>query len=451
MKHNTIEVTLTNYGTLEVVSIPVKLYRDSYNTVKLRVNAPIRENSMLKVYASDRDEAGEIVWTSATYSLAKIKGVDYSVYENYLPQEFCAQDGDLNLTFAQIVSNNGVEEILTSGTLNLYISGEGFNYNGVQISNPDNVAIQVNNIGQEVIAVKEEFDGIKESFQELDAKVENTKVPTKLSELENDVSYAKTTEENTWDKKQKFKSTIEVRSPYSRGPIVELFGSYRSDGVEVNYPYINVTPGNYGYTEEPYSLYLPKNGGYIALKSEHYTKDKTYTKEEVDTLVAEGSLNSDALLSIINDSESIVATKDGDAVKFELDADLTGRIAKSLVVPMSAPSKTELVAIDNTKSQKMIEIGTGLSLQNGVLQATGTSIDITQSTGSSTTAVMSQNAVTTQLNSLSSRIDNMSGGGSSVNVVDTLISQSTTDALSARQGNVLYNLIGDIETLLREV
>ena len=34
-------------------------------------------------------------------------------------------------------------------------------------------------------------------------------------------------------------------------------------------------------------------------------------------------------------------------------------------------------------------------------------------------------------------------GGGSVNVVDSLISQSATDALSARQGNVLYNMIAE--------
>jgi hypothetical protein len=92
----------------------------------------------------------------------------------------------------------------------------------------------------------------------------------------------------------------------------------------------------------------------------------------------------------------------------------------------------------------MIEIGDGLILQNGTLTATGTKTDIVQNTGSSTTAVMSQNAVTTQLNSLSNRIDNIGSGGSSVTVVDTLISQSTSDALSARQGNVLYNMVVDV-------
>jgi hypothetical protein len=40
-------------------------------------------------------------------------------------------------------------------------------------------------------------------------------------------------------------------------------------------------------------------------------------------------------------------------------------------------------------------------------------------------------------------------GGSSVNVVDNLTSQSGTDALSAKQGNVLYNMIVDIDNSIK--
>jgi hypothetical protein len=150
MKNNTIEIRLTSYGTLEVVTIPVKLYKDSYNVVKLRVSAVEKEKSFLKVYASDRDEAGEQVWTSATYDLPYvdkeiINGVTYNVYEDYLPQEFCAKD-EVNLTFAHVVEADGVEQILTSGTLNLTIGGEGFNYNGTQIPQQDSLAIKVNKI-----------------------------------------------------------------------------------------------------------------------------------------------------------------------------------------------------------------------------------------------------------------------------------------------------------------
>lgn len=175
MRNNTIEIRLTSYGTLEVVTIPVKLYKDSYKVVKLRVSAVEKENSFLKVYASDRDEAGEQVWTSATHDLPYvdkeiINGVTYNVYEDYLPQEFCTKD-EVNITFAHVVEADGVEQILTSGTLNLTIGGEGFNYNGTQIPQQDSLAIKVNKILEGtfhydlVISTQAEFEAFINSLE----------------------------------------------------------------------------------------------------------------------------------------------------------------------------------------------------------------------------------------------------------------------------------------------
>lgn len=177
MKNNTIEVRLNSYGTLEVVTIPVKLYRDSYNVVKLRVNAPYKENSELKVYLADNDEAGDQVWSSKAYSLpfkeyTNINGATYNVYEDYVPQEFCANNGDIRITFAQIVDNDGVEQLITSGSLNLFVAGDGFNYNGVEISDYDNLAIQLNSVLQYSkdydlkIKTQEEFEAFYRSLDD---------------------------------------------------------------------------------------------------------------------------------------------------------------------------------------------------------------------------------------------------------------------------------------------
>lgn len=74
----------------------------------------------------------------------------------------------------------------------------------------------------------------------------------------------------------------------------------------------------------------------------------------------------------IVDSDSILVSEDSlGKLKFELDNEITNKIQKSLIVPMSAPATTELVAIDDGNSQTMVEIGEGLSLENGVLKATG--------------------------------------------------------------------------------
>lgn len=74
----------------------------------------------------------------------------------------------------------------------------------------------------------------------------------------------------------------------------------------------------------------------------------------------------------IVDSDSILVSEDSlGKLKLELNNEITNKIQKTLVVPMSAPSTTELVAVDDGNSQTMIEIGEGLLLENGVLKSTG--------------------------------------------------------------------------------
>ena len=172
MKHNTIEIKVNSYGTLDVVTIPVKLYKDSYNVVKLRVLAPDKsEDAIVKVYSTSRDVAGDQVWTSETHSVPSTKETKvfgnetYRVYETMFPQEFCAESGNIMLTFAQVVTVSGAEEIITSGTLNLYISGEGFNYAGVKISDYDVLAGKVNEVIENTVN--------KEELADLEAKVDS--------------------------------------------------------------------------------------------------------------------------------------------------------------------------------------------------------------------------------------------------------------------------------------
>jgi hypothetical protein len=50
---------------------------------------------------------------------------------------------------------------------------------------------------------------------------------------------------------------------------------------------------------------------------------------------------------------------------------ITPDVARALKTPMSAPATTKLVAVDTTNSQEMITIGENLTLENGILSATG--------------------------------------------------------------------------------
>lgn len=151
-----IKVRLTSYGSLQVVTIPVKLHKDSYNIVGLECLVPkvvTEDSTMVKVYASTLDVSGTEVWSSATYDMVYQQDVPVGndMYEQYtcpMPEEFCSQDGDITLTFAQVFVNDNQEitSTITSGNLNLYIDGAGYNFAGVQMANTDYIASEINNL-----------------------------------------------------------------------------------------------------------------------------------------------------------------------------------------------------------------------------------------------------------------------------------------------------------------
>lgn len=173
MSNNTIEIKINSGGTLEVVTIPVKLYKDSYKVVKLRVKAPKVEGAILKVYGSDIDEAGEEVWTTSAYTLSwkenvTINSQDYSVYEDYIPEEFCQKNGELYLTFGLgMMDGENWTSVLTSGTLNLFVSGEGFNFAGVEIPESDKLAYKINQTFENYNIISENVEEIKADMEQV--------------------------------------------------------------------------------------------------------------------------------------------------------------------------------------------------------------------------------------------------------------------------------------------
>lgn len=177
MSNNTIEIKINSGGTLEVVTIPVKLYKDSYKAVKLRVKVPKVDGATLKVYGSDRDEAGEEVWTTSAYPLwwqkdVEINSQEYSVYEEYIPEEFCQKNGELYLTFSLgLMNEDKWVSIITSGTLNLYVSGEGFNYAGVEIPESDKLAYKINHIFENNLNINNTLDEISQNLENVNEKL----------------------------------------------------------------------------------------------------------------------------------------------------------------------------------------------------------------------------------------------------------------------------------------
>lgn len=124
--------------------------------------------------------------------------------------------------------------------------------------------------------------------------------------------------------------------------------------------------------------------------------DLTYaTDEDIQNL--QSQINTKANQSDLNSTNLRVSTLESTVTQ------LSPQVAKSLKTPMSAPSSTELVAIDTSNGQAMISIGTGLVIENDTLKSTG-----------------------------------------GVQIIDNLTSTSTSAALSANQGRVLSNTISTV-------
>ena len=70
----------------------------------------------------------------------------------------------------------------------------------------------------------------------------------------------------------------------------------------------------------------------------------------------------------VNELQQDIDANGGDIASLQGDvSELNQEISKTLKTPMSAPSTTELVGVDNTNSQVMLEIGNGINIVNGVI------------------------------------------------------------------------------------
>ena len=86
-----------------------------------------------------------------------------------------------------------------------------------------------------------------------------------------------------------------------------------------------------------------------------------------------GDVTATQLHELIQGSDTVVAdlTEDGQHIEIHLDNNITTEIHNSLQKPTTTPSTTQIVAVDNTNAQTMLNIGDGLSVENGSLKASG--------------------------------------------------------------------------------
>ena len=135
----------------------------------------------------------------------------------------------------------------------------------------------------------------------------------------------------------------------------------------------------------------------INTKAEQSALNSTNSQVSTNTSNISSLSTTKANQSDLNSTNSRVGTLESTVTQ------LSPQVAKSLKTPMSAPSSTELVAIDTSNGQAMISIGAGLVIENDTLKSTG-----------------------------------------GVQIVDNLTSTSISAALSANQGRVLSNTISTV-------
>lgn len=77
------------------------------------------------------------------------------------------------------------------------------------------------------------------------------------------------------------------------------------------------------------------------------------------------------LTSVIKGSDTVVVdvAEDKKTVEVHLDAEVTQKIDNSLQAPTQAPTATQIVGVGTNKAQTMLNIGDGLSVENGSLKA----------------------------------------------------------------------------------
>lgn len=89
---------------------------------------------------------------------------------------------------------------------------------------------------------------------------------------------------------------------------------------------------------------------------------------------AQMKTNADAIATkspilTFNDTADIDFTKSGDIITANLSSGLAGTVSRALVKPVSSPASTQIASVDSSNNQQMLNIGDGLEVNSGVLNA----------------------------------------------------------------------------------
>lgn len=83
------------------------------------------------------------------------------------------------------------------------------------------------------------------------------------------------------------------------------------------------------------------------------------------------TITADQLINILGEDGSVLPYISGKKIDFSLSAELTSKLMRALLTPISAPTETEIVAIDSTGNQVSLELGQGVQINDGKLEVSG--------------------------------------------------------------------------------
>lgn len=143
------------------------------------------------------------------------------------------------------------------------------------------------------------------------------------------------------------------------------------------------------------------------------------------------ALKSDTNFSVSNSTggstNAVVLDWTNNVLSAQLNEDITAKLQKVLVLPMTRPASTELVAVDNSGGQAMVDIGANLTLTGDTLSADLSSCAKNTDFNTSNPTIFGPNTFPKMKNIWSGNIQaNENGGSQTATFTETI---SSTDML----------------------
>lgn len=143
------------------------------------------------------------------------------------------------------------------------------------------------------------------------------------------------------------------------------------------------------------------------------------------------ALKSDTNFSVSNSTggstNAVVLDWTNNVLSAQLNEDITAKLQKVLVLPMTRPTSTELVAVDNSGGQAMVDIGANLTLTGDTLSADLSSCAKNADFSTSSPTIFGSNTFPKMKNIWSGNIQASENGGSQTATFTETI--SSTDML----------------------